>query len=450
MGERTRELFWLVIGDIICFLLALWLMLTVRYLEWPSAERLEAHLGPFLILTGVWLFVFYVAGLYDKHTTFLKSLLFKRILHTQIANIIIAAFLFVIIPFGIAPKVNLVIYLVISLGLITLWRLTLFNYLSPKHKHRAVLIADGAEAVELVDEINNNDRYNYSFIRIIDKETAQNTADFEAKLLELIDRERVRIIVANPRGEQMEKILPSLFDLAFLQFEFTFLDFYKVYEDTFDRVPLSALRYDWFLAYASQSRSLVYDFAKRTADIIGALVLLVPCLFLFPLIALAIKLDDRGVLLYRTERVGQHNRPITIYKFRTKTGTDSGEAALKSTLTDTRIGAFLRQTRLDELPQLLNILNGDLSFIGPRPEMPALAHVYAEAIPYYNTRHFIKPGLSGWAQIRDHDAPRGGVDVERTKNKLSYDLFYLKNRSLMLDVQIAMKTISTLVMRTGT
>ena len=123
---------------------------------------------------------------------------------------------------------------------------------------------------------------------------------------------------------------------------------------------------------------------------------------------------------------------------------------MASKLVDTRVGSFLRKTRIDELPQLINVLKGDLSFIGPRPEMPALASVYAEEIPYYNTRHFIKPGLSGWAQINNYDAPRGGVDVERTKNKISYDLFYLKNRSLMLDVQIALKTIATIVMRTGT
>jgi lipopolysaccharide/colanic/teichoic acid biosynthesis glycosyltransferase len=101
------------------------------------------------------------------------------------------------------------------------------------------------------------------------------------------------------------------------------------------------------------------------------------------------------------------------------------------------------------LPQLFNIIRGDLSFIGPRPEMPALAAVYAEQIPYYNARHFIKPGLSGWAQIKDSDAPRGGVDIERTKRKLSYDLFYLKRHSLLLDIQIALKTIATIVMRTG-
>jgi lipopolysaccharide/colanic/teichoic acid biosynthesis glycosyltransferase len=107
-------------------------------------------------------------------------------------------------------------------------------------------------------------------------------------------------------------------------------------------------------------------------------------------------------------------------------------------------------SRIDELPQLINVLKGDLSFIGPRPEMPALAEVYANEVPYYNARHFLKPGLSGWAQINNFDVPRGGIDVERTKVKLSYDLYYLERRSLLLDMQIALKTLATIIMRTGT
>lgn len=450
MGERMRELFVLIAGDIAFFIAALWLTLLVRYFEWPSTGRLEAHLGPFLVLSAVWLLVFYIAGLYDKHTVLLKKLLFYRIIYTQFTNILLAAVLFLIIPFGIAPKTNLVIYLLISIALITTWRLSIFNLFSPKRTHKAILIADGKEAIELADEINNNDRYNYYFVRIIDERAALHTADFEAKLLELIDREGVDIIVANPHGQHIERIMPAIFDLSFLRFEFTFIDFYRMYEDTFDRIPLSSLRHDWFISHVPQYRSPLYRFLKRSIDMVGAALLFVPFVIVFPLIALAIKISDGGVIFYTTKRVGQFNRPVEILKFRTMTGTDDGETTLNTSLQVTRLGEFLRKTRLDELPQLINVLRGDLSFIGPRPELPARAQVYAEQISYYNARHFIKPGLSGWAQINDYDAPRGDIDVERTKSKLTYDLFYLKNQSLLLDIQIAMKTIATLVMRTGT
>jgi len=450
MGERSRELIILVLGDIVVFNLALWVTLFVRYFELPSGERLAAHMTPFLLLSAVWIFSFFIGGLYDKHTVFLKKLLLVRIWYAQIINVALAAIVFIVVPFGIAPKTNLVIYLFVSLMLMMAWRLYVYNFFSPKQRHKAILIADGTEAIELVDEINNNDRYNYKFVRITDESTLASTKDLEFKILSLVEEENIEIIVANPQGKHIEGFLPVLFDLAFLHFTFTFIDFNRLYEDTFDRVPVSSLRYDWFITQVSQSTSIIYDATKRVIDVTGALILMIPAAAIFPFAYIAIKLEDKGPIFYTTERIGQFNKVITIYKLRTKTGRDSGAEALKSELVDTKVGAFLRKTRIDELPQLINVLKGDQSFIGPRPEMPALAKVYAEQIPYYNARHFMKPGLSGWAQINNFDVPRGGIDIERTKSKLSYDLYYLKRRSLLLDIQIGVKTLSTLIMRTGT
>jgi lipopolysaccharide/colanic/teichoic acid biosynthesis glycosyltransferase len=457
MGERTRELLLLIIGDILCFIAALWMMLTLRYLEWPTAERIDAHFGPFLTLTAVWIFIFYVAGLYDKHTVFLKSTLLSRIINTQLVNTLVAALLFIIIPFGIAPRVNLVIYMLISIALIAIWRLKLFNYFSPKERHRALLIADGHEAVELVDEINNNDRYNYSFVRLIDGEMAGKAEDFEAKLLQLIERERIQIIVANPRSPYIEKVLPSLFDLAFLKFEFTFLDFYKVYEDTFDRVPLSALRYDWFIAHVSQSRSIVYDFGKRAIDIVGSLVLGAVLLLLLPFIYLAIKLEGRinGVFMTQ-QRIGQYNAPVEVLKIQTMTANDTASATWTTEDKQkgneiTRVGNFLRKTSIDELPQVWNILKGEMSLIGPRNDIAGLGKRLSEEIPYYTMRNFVKPGVTGWAQT--HQRYMGTnispQSIEESKVRLTYDLYYVKNRSLMLDIEIALRTLKTLLSRFG-
>jgi lipopolysaccharide/colanic/teichoic acid biosynthesis glycosyltransferase len=450
MGERSRELYVLIIGDIIVFNVALWVMLLVRYLEVPSFERLAMHVPPFLTFSAVWLGIFFISGLYDKHTNLLKKLLVNRILSAQIINVVVAAVLFFIIPFGIAPKTNLVLYLVVSIILLSFWRLKLVPRLSPKQRHKAVLIASGKEAIELADEINNNDRYNYYFIRIIDEQTLLNTKDFETKIGALMEKEKIELIVADPRGDSIRSFLPVLFNLSFLHFACTFLDFNRLYEDTFDRVPVDMLQYEWFITNISQSKNSVYDAVKRGVDILGSLALLVPALVIFPFAALAIKIEDKGPLFYSTTRVGQFNKLITIYKLRTKNGSDVGPSALNSALVDTKVGLIMRKVRIDELPQLVNVLKGDLSFIGPRPEMPALAEVYVKEIPYYNTRHLLKPGLSGWAQINNHDVPRGGVDVTRTVIKLSYDLFYLEKRSLFLDIQIALKTISTIIMRSGT
>jgi lipopolysaccharide/colanic/teichoic acid biosynthesis glycosyltransferase len=456
MGERSRELLVLITGDIVCFVISLWLTLLVRYLEIPSTELLTAHVGPFLVLSGVWLFIFYVAGLYDKHTVFLKGVLFSRILNTQMVNILIAALLFVILPFSIAPKTNLIIYLVISVIFITLWRLKLFNYFSPKHKHKAILIADGSEAIELVDEVNNNERYNYSFIRMIDDSTALHTADFEEKLLALIDKENISMIVANPKGEHIERILPTLFDLAFLKFELTFLDFHKAYEDTFDRVPLSALHYDWFIEHVSQSKSLVYDAAKRVFDIVVSSLLLIFLGLLLPVIALAMRIEGKGPIFISQDRVGRYNKPVKVFKIRTMTNNDQGsstwlseDAAKKNVIT--RVGAILRKMSIDEIPQCFNILKGEMSLIGPRNDIVGLNQRLSSEIPYYNIRNFVKPGVTGWAQTHQHYmgdniSPQS---LEESRIRLAYDLYYVKNRSFMLDVEIALRTLKTVLSRFG-
>ncbi len=456
MGERSRELFILISGDIVCFVVSLYLTLLFRYLEFPSYDRLELHAGPFLVLTGVWLLIFYAAGLYDKHTVFLKGMLFTRIINTQLVNILVAAFLFLIIPFDIAPKTNLIIYLIVSIGLITWWRLYLYNYFSPRQQHKAILIADGEEAIELVDEVNNNERYNYSFIRIIDEKTALATPDFEEKLLSLIHKEKVRIIVANPKGEQMERILPTLFDRAFLRFEFTFLDFYKVYEDTFDRVPLSSLRYDWFITHVSQSKSLVYDIAKRIFDVVVSLFLLIGLALVLPFIALAMRIEDKGPVFISQERVGRFNRMVKVYKIRTMTVNDASSSTwLKEDAQKqnriTKVGAFLRKTSIDELPQCLNILKGEMSLIGPRNDIKGLGERLSAEIPYYNIRNFVKPGVTGWAQTHqfymgDNQSPQS---LEESRIRLAYDLYYVKNRSFMLDIEIALRTLKTVLSRFG-
>jgi lipopolysaccharide/colanic/teichoic acid biosynthesis glycosyltransferase len=457
MGERTRELLVLIVGDVLCFVLAIWLTLVVRYLGLPDSELLWAHLEPWVLLTAIWLFIFYSAGLYDKHTTFLKSLLLSRIINTQIVNILIAALVFMIVPFGIAPKTNLVIYLAISIVLVALWRLWLFNQFTPKSHQRAILLASGPEAIELVDEINNNDRYDYTFVRIIDDTAAGKTPDFESKLVQLIESEHISIIVANPRSEYIEAVLPALFDLAFLKFQFTFLDFFKVYEDTFDRVPLSALRYDWFIAHVSQSKSLVYDFVKRTLDIALSLVLGLLLLLLVPFIWVAKKIEGKGDALFMTQdRIGQYNQPMQVLKLQTMTQNDAASATwttedAKKGNQITKVGAFLRKTSLDEYPQVWNVLKGEMSLIGPRNDIAGLGARLAEEIPYYNIRNFVKPGISGWAQTNQHYmgdniSPQS---LEESKLRLAYDLYYVKNRSLWLDLAIVIKTFKTLISRFG-
>ncbi|MEX2404991.1 MAG: sugar transferase, partial [Candidatus Paceibacterota bacterium] len=184
-------------------------------------------------------------------------------------------------------------------------------------------------------------------------------------------------------------------------------------------------------------------------DIILALIGGVVSLVFYPFIIAAIKLDDGGLIFYTALRTGQNNEPFVLYKFRTMSSMDGGKEVVKSNGEITRVGQFLRKSRLDELPQFWNVFRGDISFVGPRPEFPELVRHYKEEVPYYNVRHLIKPGLSGWAQMYHENHPHHGADASATKEKLSFDLFYIKNRSIILDIKIALKTLKVFFIRSG-
>jgi lipopolysaccharide/colanic/teichoic acid biosynthesis glycosyltransferase len=213
---------------------------------------------------------------------------------------------------------------------------------------------------------------------------------------------------------------------------------------------LSVVTHTWFLENVSLRPKRVYDIFKRGMDIIISAMLFIISLPFYVLVFILIKLEDRGPLFIVQERIGKNDEVIKILKFRSMTTNDQGEYSSEKAQTNkvTRVGLFLRQSRIDELPQLWNVLKGDVSLIGPRPELPALVKLYEKEISYYNTRHLIKPGLSGWAQIYARHG-HGQIATEETKEKLSYDLFYVKNRSLVLDITIALKTIRTLLSRSG-
>lgn len=439
------------LGDFLVLAGSLPLTLALRYREIPSEEVLVNHLVPFSVLFIVWIGIFFIAGLYDTHISLERKRIPGAILKVQAVNILLAAVFFFVLPLDIAPKTNLVLYLIISTVLIASWRLFLYPYVQIGKRSRAIIVGIGSEARTLAKTLNENPHFRFLCVDTFDISQCGSAHNLEEKLSAyLVEHPEVEYIIGDINSPNAPSLAKIYYSLTFLKHDIQFLSIHGVYEEVFHRLPPQMLDEHWVLENVSSGPRHMYDALKRIVDIIGALMLSVVALPICVLAALAIKLFDKGPLFYTAERIGQYNLPIHIIKFRTMTGTDSSTDALKSTLQVTPLGAFMRRYRIDELPQLLNVLRGDLSFVGPRPEIPSLAQVYAEAIPYYNIRHFIKPGLSGWAQINNYDVPRGGVDVERTVQKLSFDLFYLKRRSLLLDIEIVLKTITTVISRSGT
>ncbi len=441
----------LIFGDLVAFFGALILTLFVRYQEIPTPDILREHLNPFSILFIVWTLVFLITGLYDRHISLVRKRIPVFILKVQFFNVLCAALMFFIFPFGIEPKTNLAIYLVISTACIIVWRLYVYPRITTSKPMRALVVGDSEEALAIARMFTQGPFFKNIKPFLLSKHDIPDFEEFRASLLRFVKSGSADIVIADMRDSFASRLIPDFYALTFRNTGTTFLNLPAVYEQLYHRVPPSLIEESWLLEHVTAGTPhYAYDVLKRVIDVMGALILLIPSLLLFPCIMLAITIEDRGPFFYSTERVGQYNRRMRILKFRTMTGRDSAHDALKSTLHITTVGMILRKTRLDELPQLINILRGDISFIGPRPEIPTLVEVYAKEIPYYNMRHLTKPGLSGWAQINNFDVPRGGVDIPRTIDKLSFDLYYLKHRSLLLDIEIALKTINTLVMRTGT
>jgi exopolysaccharide biosynthesis polyprenyl glycosylphosphotransferase len=448
MNRVNRSEPWLLFtGDVLVWGFSLWLTLLVRFGNAPTWSLFLEHLWPFSYLFIFWFIIFFIAGLYEKQTNLFRGRLPVRLINAQIFNSILAVVFFYFVPnFGITPKTILFIYLVISVALVFVWRLYGRATFGVRERERAAILGRGPELKYLVDEVNGNPRYGFEFVKIIDLNLHQDFSP-ENDLMQVIKSEKISLVVSDLEHARLEKNLNHFYRLIFARVRF--VDFSALYEEVFDRTPVSLLGYDWFIKNVSLSNSLTYDLLKRLTDIVVSIILGLVSLILYPFIFLAIKLDDRGPIFIVQERIGQDGHPIKVTKFRSMSFNDDENKDLSLTNKITRVGAFLRKSRLDELPQLWDVLRGDLSLVGPRPELPALIKVYEKEIPYYNVRHLIKPGLSGWAQLYHENHPHQGSNVEETKNKLSYDLYYIKNRSFWLDFRVALKTIKTILSRAG-
>lgn len=444
-----REHFILLVGDVCVFVVSLWVALFLRNLEIPASHFIGLHVLPFSILFIVWVLVFFLAGLYGRQTRLFRSRVLATIVYTQIINVILAALFFFFVPlFEIAPKTVLLLYLLVSSPLIVLWRVVVFPRLRRGRRLKGVLIASGPDAKMLADEIASDARYPFSFEYVVD---TAHTPSHEViqHACRVAEEDDIAFLVFDVSDSAIQSALPILYDAAFHKRRFVMVNLMDLYQEIFERVPLSLVRYEWVLA--NSNASYTYDALKRIIDIIAALTLGVLSLILYPAICLAIKIDDGGTIFITQERVGKFQKPMHIYKFRSMTGNDSGKYGSngKTELQVTRVGALLRMLRLDELPQLANVLIGDLSIVGPRPEFPSLAEHYNARIPYYNARYLVTPGLTGWAQLLHDRHPHHGTDVAATKEKLSYDLYYFLHRSLLLDTYIIFQTIRIVLTAKG-
>jgi len=427
----------LLVGDLVAYLFSLIIALAIRYGQMPGRALIYIHLSSFAILFVVFIIINFSAGLYNKRSLLSPNRIPGLLVRTQTIAVLVSVAFFYFLPVSITPKANLFIYAIVSTLLLALWRMVIFPVVSSARSQRAVLVGVNGEIQDLFEEINTRSRYGITFIEKM--EPGPNTAATVAKIGEAVRRTNASVIVVDLHNKMVESAIPFLYSLIFSGVQV--IDAGKLYEGIFDRVPLSMVGERWLVENTGTSAvgRLVYDVVKRTLDLVAAIVLGMFTLIISPFVYWAIRLDDKGPLLFIQDRIGKNGRPIRIIKFR----------SMADGTKVTRVGRFIRFTRIDELPQLWNVIRGDMSFIGPRPELPTRVSVYEEEIPYYNVRHLIQPGLSGWAQIYHATHPHHILSVNDTRDKLSYDLYYVKHRSFLLDLRIALQTFRALMSSRG-
>lgn len=351
----------------------------------------------------------------------------------------------------------LIFYFTLLLALV-LWRTFYVKFLaSNRFVQNVILVCEHDQVEELILGLENSDPH-YRIVAYVNSDRVNNDF-FEYHFVQHIgvndlvsfvnENSLFEIVVASQKAEDITvELYQELLHL--LESGTTIREYTQVYEDKTQRIPVHYITRD-FYKFFPFNRSNSNQLYLLNVKIMEALICLFGLLFgvlLIPFIALGNVIGNRGKLFYTQERVGKNGKIFQILKFRTMISNAEKEGAVFSVPNDSRVtsfGKFLRKTRIDEIPQFINILKGDMAVIGPRPERPFFVKEIAEIMPFYETRHVIKPGLTGWAQVNYSY----GESMDDSLIKLQYDLYYIKHRSIFLDLNIAIKTISTVLFYRG-
>ena len=399
---------------------------------------------------------FYLFDLYDFVVMQDRRELVLRLVQALGLAWIALAFAFYAFPALMLGRSIALIALPLALGLGVAWRVTIHWFLGhPGIGERILIVGSGKQAVEVAREVLSRPDAGYRIVGFVGTDSEllgkslinPRVIGLTEQLGDIVKREGIdRIVVA--MGERRGQ-LPTdrLLELS-LAGDVSIEEGAAFYERVTGRVSLSMIRPSWLIFSGRGRQARLAAISRSLVHWIVALIGFLLCLPIMAVTALLIKLDSRGPIFYKQERIGKNGRTFVLMKFRSMRvdAEKSGPVwASKSDDRTTRVGRIIRKVRIDEIPQFLNILKGEMSFVGPRPERSHFVAQLAEEIPYYEQRHLIAPGLTGWAQIK---YPYG-ASIEDARQKLQYDLFYIKNYSLILDAVIMFETIKIILFGRG-
>jgi sugar transferase (PEP-CTERM system associated) len=431
----------------------------IRLGEWMWVVMMEEHgFYKALIVAAVCQLCLYYTDLYDFRQIADRTDLIVRILQALGAASFILALIYYWAPTLMLGRGVFLIAAVLVTSLITGWRV-LFEWLTLQigPRERLLLVGTGGAAVNLARELfERRHELGVEIVGFVDPDPSKvgeivinpgviGTIDDISSIVRAHSVDRVVVSLADARGKlPMDKLL----EVKLQGVSFDHLA--SVYEEYTGKIAVENLRPSWLIFSSGFKGTAALKAGKRAVDIVAAVVGLLAAAPLMLLVALAVRLTSHGPALYRQVRVGYRNRHFVVHKFRSmRVDAEATTGAVWAVERDPRvtlIGRFLRKSRLDELPQLWNVLVGDMSFVGPRPERPEFVDDLTRDIPFYSQRHAVRPGLTGWAQVKYSY----GASREDALEKLQYELFYIKNMSIALDVYIILKTIKTVLLRRGT
>lgn len=449
-----RSLLLLSFVELLLCMLSVHMGVALRF-ESDHLDELHSSLfWPSLLFAAVVFGSMVAMGLYQRHLRDGRRGMFIRIGVAFTISFGIMSMLFYLFPtltlgrgvFGFAFS--------FALAGVLLSRLFYIKLVNREDLKRRILVIGAGKKANLIEKLlkRRTDRRGFTIVGFVPngdesiKVDAHKTIDHSATLMQLVEQLDVDEIVLALTDRRKDFPVDELLDCKMSGVDV--VDIITFFERQAGRVILELLHPSWLIFSDGFSHGLARDVIKRSFDIIASSLLL---LFAFPVMivaALFIYFEDRGPIFYRQVRVGKNWRLVQVMKFRSmRTDAEKAGAQFAKANDDrvTRIGRFIRKTRIDELPQLFNVLKGEMSFVGPRPERPQFVEQFSESIPFYAERHRVKPGITGWAQIC---YPYGASEKD-TIEKLQYDLYYVKNYSIFLDLTVLFQTAEVILWGKG-
>ena len=432
--------------DIVFCISSLFLALFIKYNKCPTFQEYLIHLKIFIPVIISWILSMYIFYLYSIDVYLPAYNLLFRMFCCYLISAVIGISFFYVFSRRLTPKLIFLIYNSLVLGLLFMWHLLCKKFFTNKYfKNKYIFIGYTPDVKSLLELTKIKYYGNFIFEGIYDENSKYATIKTEQELEEYLFKRNIKTVVITSKYKLTPSLTNMLMDAMVNKTVFYSLpDFYELITR---KIPISSISDGWILNKISKAECIIYKSIKRAADIIFSILILFITSPIWLLSTFIIPLESKGPVIFKQKRLGLHSKEFILYKFRSMR--EENNTYKYTTENDSRItkfGNFMRKTRIDELPQLINILKGDMSLIGPRPERPEYAIELQKQIPFYNQRLIVRPGITGWDQVSgEYHSP----STEDTYKKLQNDLYYIKNISLSLDFSIAMKTIATMFMREG-